>query len=230
MALKDISILIVEDDPMVMDIHKRFISSIDGFRVAGAAGNGSDAIKMLDRLDIDLIILDIYMPEIDGIEVLKKARQKGKDLDIILITAAQEVNTVKEVVRYGAFDYIIKPFKYERFKKALVSYREHYYAMNSVADRVSQKDIDNMFEQRRIDSKQCLPKGIQPETLSMVIDILKNSGDSLSAEQMARMTSVSRVTARRYLEYLVSTGRACVEPCYRDIGRPINKYRLFNTP
>ena len=100
--MERINVLIVEDDPMVLDIHKRFISSIEGFQISGTARNGSMAIKALDNKAIDLVILDIYMPVLDGIEVLKRICQTGKDVDIILITAAQEGNTVKEVVRYGA--------------------------------------------------------------------------------------------------------------------------------
>lgn len=224
-----IRILIVEDDPMVLDIHKRFISTIEGFEVVDTARNGDIAIKILDKKDIDLIILDIYMPEIDGIEMLKRVRQAGKDIDIIMITAAQEGNTIKEVVRYGAFDYIIKPFKYERFKDALVAYQRHFETINRVKREFSQKDVDNMFKQKREEPKQRLPKGIQHKTLRLVTNALNNNDNGLSAEEIARIVSISRVTARRYLEYLVSTGRAHVEPSYRDIGRPINKYSLFNT-
>ncbi len=227
--MKRINVLIVEDDPMVMDIHKRFISSIEGFQVAGTARNGSMAIEALGNENIDLVILDIYMPELDGIEVLRRIRQTGKDVDIILITAAQEGNTVKEVVRYGAFDYIIKPFKYERFREALVAYQKHYQAINSVENGFSQVDIDNMFKQRREESKHRLPKGIQQKTLELVIDILDRSNKNMSADELAHMADISRVTARRYLEYLVSCDKAYVEPCYKDVGRPINKYSSFDT-
>jgi two-component system response regulator DctR len=187
------------------------------------------AIKALDNKAIDLVILDIYMPVLDGIEVLKRIRQTGKDVDIILITAAQEGNTVKEVVRYGAFDYIIKPFKYERFREALVAYQKHYKAINSVKNGFSQMDIDNMFKQRREESRLRLPKGIQQKTLELVINILNRSNKSLSADEMAHMADISRVTARRYLEYLVSCNKAYIQPYYKDVGRPINKYRLLNT-
>ncbi len=227
--MEDIRILIVEDDPMVLDIHKKFISTIEGFKVIDTAPNGDIAIKILKKKDIDLIILDIYMPEIDGIEMLKRVRRAGKDIDIIMITAAQEGNIIKEVVRYGAFDYIIKPFKYERFKNALVAYQRHFETINRMKEEFSQRDVDNMFKQKREEPKQWLPKGIQYKTLKSVINALNSNGNGLSAEEIARIVSISRVTARRYLEYLVSIGKAHVEPSYRDIGRPINKYNLFNT-
>ncbi|NPV44434.1 MAG: response regulator [Firmicutes bacterium] len=226
--LKSINVLIVEDDPMVMDIHKRFISSIEGFKIAGEAFKGSDALKIMEHKEVDLVILDIFMPELDGIETLKKIRENGDDVDVILITAASEGNIIKEVVRFGAFDYIIKPFKFERFKSALDSYKRVFEKMNCGSCEFSQEDIDNVFIPKSKKSMHNpLPKGLQTATLKNIVGYLKNSRVPLSADEVAGLSGVSRVTARRYLEYLIASGRAVVEPCYREVGRPVNKYRLM---
>lgn len=227
--MKCINVLIVEDDPMVMDIHKRFISSVEGFEILGEAHNGSDALKILKKKDIDLVILDIFMPELDGIETLKKIREGENDVDVILITAAQEGGIVKEVIRLGAFDYIIKPFTFERFKASLDSYKRYLKKMRNMAEEFSQEDVDDVFtrkDKNKVFLK--LPKGLQDTTLKKIISYLKNSEKPLSADEVANLSGVSRVTARRYLEYLVATGRGVVQPKYQEVGRPINNYKLLN--
>lgn len=164
----------------------------------------------------------------DGIETLKRIREKGDDVDIILITAAQEGNIIKEVMRFGAFDYIIKPFTFERVKAALDSYRQLFERINFGTPCFNQKDVDRTFipKVKNVD-KRLLPKGLQHATLHTVVNQIKKNERALSAEEIANLTGISRVTARRYLEYLVSCGRASVEPHYQKVGRPINKYKLL---
>lgn len=214
---------------MVMDIHQRFTSTIEGFKVEGEAGNGSEALKILEEKDIDLVILDIFMPELDGIETLKKIREFQNDVDVILITAAQEGNIVKEVIRFGAFDYIIKPFKFERFKAALDSYKKYLEKISDSSAEFSQEDVDDVFTHKNKKKDFInLPKGLQSNTLKKITNYLKNSEKPLSADEVANLSGVSRVTARRYLEYLVATGRAVIQPQYQEIGRPINNYKLIS--
>lgn len=227
--MKCINVLIVEDDPMVMDIHKRFISTVEGFKVVGEANNGSDALIILEEKDIDLVILDIFMPKLDGIETLKKIRESESDVDVILITAAQEGNIIKEVIRFGAFDYIIKPFKFERFKAALDSYKKYLKKISNSSVEFSQEDVDAVLTRKNKEKDFIsLPKGLQPFTLKKITNYLKNSEKPLSADEVANLSGVSRVTARRYLEYLVATGRAVIQPQYQEIGRPINNYILIS--
>ena len=226
--MNELKVLIVEDDPMVMDIHKRFTLSIPGFSVIGLASNGKEALKVLDQREVDLIILDIFMPELDGIDMLHLIRRNRRNVDTIVISAAHEMEILKRVMRFGAFDFIVKPFTYERFKQALQSYREFYY---NEAKEMDQNSIDRIMGHRSdMKGSGKLPKGLSPRQLDNIIAIIENSpAKLLSAEEVAKEAGISRVTARRYLEYLVSIDRAVLEPLYHNVGRPLNRYGLLKT-
>lgn len=226
LLISNINVLIVEDDPMVADIHKRFVSALDGFKVVGEAKDGSEALKILKSQKVDLMILDIYMPKLDGIDTLKEIRRKQTDVDVILITAAQETDTLKDVIRFGAFDYIIKPFRFERFQAVMMSYKKYHNKMKNLSKDFSQADIDNVFIYKNKKNKLLLPKGLQESTLKRVVKHLKNGKGPLSAAKLAEIIGISRVTARRYLEYLVTLGYAVVQPKYKKVGRPSNYYKL----
>ena len=122
--MQEIRVLIVEDDPMVAHINKKFTEAVPGFAVAGIAGNGNEALLLLEKDKPDLIILDVYMPDIDGISVLSLLRKKEIPVDVIMVTAAGDTATVARIMRQGIIDYIVKPFKFERYRAALESYRE----------------------------------------------------------------------------------------------------------
>ena len=226
--MDDLRVLIVEDDPMVMDIHKRFTMSIPGFSVVGLACNGKEALRVLEQREVDLVILDIFMPRMEGIETMKKIRSIGKDIDIILVTAAVEGDTVKQCMRLGAVDYILKPFKFERLNSTLENYRKLFHTRGEFADKYQQSDIDSLFiKKKEINTSGELPKGLQHSTLEIIIATMNKVKTPLSADEVASTCGISRVTARRYLEYLVYYNRAVIEPQYIKIGRPVNKYRYL---
>jgi len=222
----EIRVLIVEDDPMVAEIYRRFLCHMEGFCVIGQAQDGRTALEMLGRLKADLVILDIFMPELDGIETLKKLRARGDGVDVIVISAAQETETVNEVIRSGSFDYIVKPFEFERFRSTLESYKEFYGRLLTRQKKFTQEEVDDLYRLKRKNPVSCLPKGLNELTLSKVEDLLRKKDRPLSAEETANSIGVSRVTARRYLEYLAARGDAMVERSYGDVGRPVNTYRL----
>lgn len=215
---------IVEDDPMVADILKKFVSTMKNFVVVGHASNGERALEDLQKTHVDLVFLDIFMPEMDGLKLLKELRSREIPVDIIVISAAQETDTVNQVIRAGAFDYIIKPFLFERLKSSLETYQEYREKLLKGKDSVSQNDVDGLFILRRSKKHGCLPKGLNISTLERVEALLEESAHPLSAEETAKALGVSRVTARRYLEYLVDQGRAVVERSYGEVGRPVNTY------
>jgi two-component system response regulator DctR len=225
--MANIRILIVEDDPMVRDIHRKFISSLEGFSVAGEAGTGTEALALLEHRKANLLILDIFMPELDGIQTLRAIRKATWDVDIIVITAAQGGEIIKESARLGVFAYLIKPFTFERFAQTLKSYRQYFLKLGTETHTFSQADVDGIFFSGGKNLPRHLPKGLQPATLEKVIYFLRESSEGVSSEELASFLGVSRVTARRYLEYLASAGRAVMEPVYREWGRPVNRYRLL---
>ena len=226
-----IKVVIVEDDPMVRDIHRRFIASIDGFTVVGEAGTGKAALDLLEEKEANLVILDVYMPEMDGIDALRFIREKGRDLDVIMITAAQGGDIIKEASRLGVFAYLIKPFTFERFAHALESYKRYYYKLEDKEGAFSQDELNGFFLAGDKGPSTDLPKGLHNATLQKTIDFMRDKGNQkagISASELGAHLGVSRVTARRYLEYLVRAERAVVQPEYQEWGRPVNRYRLLN--
>jgi two-component system response regulator DctR len=222
-------VLIVEDDPMVADLHKRFISTLEGFTPVGVAGKGTDALAILEQTDVDLVLLDIFMPGIDGLDLLRKIRAKGKNIDVIMITAGQEGAMIQEALRLGVFDYLLKPFEFERLKAALQKFRNHRLDMGSRKTSLDQGQIDALFS-RRVDFNeipQMLPKGIQENTLKKVLQVLESAREPLSVFEIAQLTGFSRVTVKRYVQFLLQSGRLSEETHYQEVGRPLCKYTFI---
>ncbi len=227
--MKKIQVLIVDDDPTVADLHRRFVSVIDGFEVIGIARTGQEALTLLETLDVNLVILDIFMPEVDGFGVLHKIRETRTDLDVIMITAAQEGDLVQEAVRLGVFDYLLKPFDFSRFKKTMNSFLKHFETIHNKRERTfSQEEIDNVIRPGMTSVvPDVLPKGIQKQTLENIIDVFKNESDPVSVEQVALLTSLSRVTVMRYVKYMLNAGKLVEELHYQEIGRPVSRYQFL---
>lgn len=215
-------VLIVEDDPMVMELHRRFVKSVDGFEVVGVAQNGASAAEAIQRLRPQLVILDVYMPEMDGLTLLKQLRLREYNADVILVTAAQESRSVFEALRLGVVDYIIKPFRFERLRQALENYRQRREQLTG-ADVVNQATIDTLIS--RASSTYHPPKGLNRHTLELITDFLRERpGQPFSAEDVAQSLDISRVTARRYLEHLVEMGFVEQSMAYKAVGRPSNLF------
>ncbi|MDR3589505.1 MAG: response regulator [Negativicutes bacterium] len=223
--MDDIRVLIVEDDPMVADINKSFTENIDGFRVVGTARNGREALDMCRDRRPDLVVLDIFMPGIDGMGVLASLRQTETAVDIIMITAASDGATISKAMRYGIAGYIIKPFKFERYRSVLESFRDFQRKARG-ADSLDQADIDKVFAARPDYDSRDMPKNFHVQTLNLIVDFLCASLEARSAEEVAAGIGISRVTARRYLEYLVTQGRLQMLLDYAAVGRPVHRFRL----
>lgn len=212
---------------MVREIHRKFVSSLEGFSVTGAAGTGTEALNLLRTKKIHLVILDIFMPEMDGIQTLRAIREAGLDVDVIVISAAQGGEIIKESARLGVFAYLIKPFTFERFIHTLKAYQSYLQKLEESGHAFSQADVDGLFRSSEKSQARRLPKGLHTATFDRAILFLEGNKEGTSSEELAAFLGVSRVTARRYLEYLVSAGRAVMEPVYREWGRPVNRYRLL---
>ena len=122
-----INVLVVEDDPMVAQLHEHYLSQIKGFNLSDVANNGDMALKLLSKKSYDLLILDIFMPTMDGLQLLAKIREYGFDVDVIIVSAANDKDKIKQALRLGAVDYIIKPFEFERLNLALNNYLKRYH-------------------------------------------------------------------------------------------------------
>jgi two-component system response regulator DctR len=220
-------VLLIEDDPMVQEVNRQMIEQVDGFTVVGLAGNGEEGLRLIDELHPDLAVIDIYMPQLDGLETLKEIRARGHEVDILTITAASDIETVRRVLQNGAFDYIVKPFKFERLRQALENYRTF---RQSLAEKQSltQAELDALRQttEHAVKPAAELPKGLNEVTLEKVIAYLRQHRFPVSAEEVAEGVGIARVTARRYLEYLEKTGQVILDVQYGGVGRPVNRYQL----
>lgn len=225
-----INLILVEDDPMVMSVNEGFICQVGGFLVIGSARTGQQGLELIKKHKPRLVILDVYLPDMSGIQILKELRKQGTPTDVIMITAADDVNIVQDAIRFGVVDYIIKPFKFERIKAALEKYKAYSdkFKNQGVIDQKQLDDLTRMNSSPLSSDTdgQLLPKGLREVTLKQVVAFLDNRKQECSAEEVAEGLGIARVTARRYLEYLVKNSRVRLESQYGAVGRPINKYKI----
>ena len=222
----NLRVLIIDDDVRIAEIHRQYVEKIEGFEVVGIANNLEDAQSQLDVLEPDLLLLDIFFPEGSGLEFLKKARMHSKQVDVIPITAAKEVNLFNEAIHGGVFDYILKPVVFTRFQTTLERYRQTKNQLLNI-DQLDQSEVDRALHTASGDlSKfQELPKGIDRLTLEKVQQVLSLVQiPGLTSEEVASHIGASRTTVRRYLEYLVSQMILDVDISYGGVGRPERRY------
>lgn len=220
-----IRVLIVDDDFMVARIHRGFVERVDGFGVVGSARTGEDALRAVRELQPDLVLLDLYLPDLFGLDVVARLRASGETCDVIVISAAREADSVRAAVRHGVVSYLLKPFAFAELEERLRSYAaERATALE--AEELTQEQVDRVVGgPRRPVPPVPLPKGLSPETAGSVERVLKGSGESVSASECAASVGVSRVSARRYLEHFVARGLAEVTLRYGATGRPERRYR-----
>ncbi len=218
--------LIVDDDFRVAAIHCEFIERIPSFTVVGLAHTAADALARAEADRPDLVLLDIYLPDRSGLEVLRELHSTGRPpVDVIAITAANDVETLRSALQGGVVHYLVKPFQFNAFREKLESYAALRSRLRQVR-QVDQDEIDEVFATLRAGSTApTLPKGLSPTTFALVARTLRGTLDDLSAEEVALRTGVSRVTSRRYLDRLARSGLVEVTMRYGKTGRPEHRYR-----
>lgn len=219
-----INVLIVEDDPMVAEFNKRFLSKLEGYDLVGIADTVSKATEVINTKKVDLILLDVYMPGQNGLDLLAEIRDKALEIDVILITAASEVDKIQTALHYGAIDYLIKPFEFERFKQALEKYKEKYKIFHE-KENLDQTLIDQKLFKSAIQAqkeKKVLPKGLTESTLIVIVNAMKQM-KSFTTDELAETTAISRVSVRKYLQFLVEI-EVLEETLNYGIGRPVYHY------
>jgi len=224
--IKQIEILIIEDDKRISDIHRRFIEKLDGFQVIGTANTAEEARDWILSYKPDLVLLDVYLPDALGTDLLVFIQSHSPETDIIFITAAAESEIVKKAFRSGVADYILKPLTFEKFKESLLGYkakREILAAEGSVEENLI-KSLWNKTMTSPIFSDIAPPKGIDPITKEKVVNYIKKLENGITAESLGGAVGISRSTARRYLEYLASEKLVYAELIYGTVGRPERRY------
>ncbi|MFS8199843.1 response regulator [Streptomyces sp. CWNU-52B] len=226
-----IDVLVVDDDFMVARVHRAFVDRVEPFRVVGVASTGEQATRAVDELHPDLVLLDLYLPDLFGLDVIPRLRTAGHDCDVMVISAAREADTVRGAVRHGVVDYLLKPFEFEDLRVRL----ERYAAQRGrlLATVVNgQADVDRVLAgaASATSAAATLPKGMSVETAALIERTLRTAEDTLSAAECAALAGISRVSARRYLEHFHATGRAEVTLRYGAAGRPERRYRFRGHP
>ncbi|KRF17813.1 two-component system response regulator [Nocardioides sp. Soil797] len=220
----DVTVLVVDDDFMVASIHVKFVERTQGFRVVGVAATAAAALEEIDRLEPDLVLLDVHLPDRTGIDVLRTLRGGGNDVGVVMVTAARESDTVRAAAANGAAHYLVKPFAYDDLRVRLEAFRASRQAL-ATEHAAGQEDIDAVFAPVATGRQLALPKGLSPETADSVRAALADH-DELSAGECSEVVGISRVSARRYLEHFVETGELEVRLKYGGAGRPERRYRV----
>ncbi len=217
------TVMIVEDDFRVAEIHKDFVDAAGGFSVVGTPQTGAAALEMNVELEPQLVLLDIYLPDGLGTDLLTQLRNQ-RSVDCFVLTAARDVGTIKRCVDLGALHYLVKPFTKDELIARLNHYRLWRLALESGSD-LTQGEVDQIFH-GAVRPSHTLPKGLSTETMELVIGALAGSGDALAAEDVAQLTGVSRVSVRRYLRHLADEGQAMIIQDYGTPGRPRHRFQL----
>lgn len=218
-----IDVLVVDDDHRVARINAAYVSKMPGFQVAAQAHCAADALARMEDQHVDLVLLDHYLPDRNGLSVVREMRGLGHHADVIMVTAARDVTTVREAMRHGALQYLVKPFSYAGLRTKLEAYaalRDHL----ENGGEAEQGEVDRLFGALWTVGEPDLPKGHSPTTAELVRQSLRDAGGPLSAQGIAESAGMSRQTAQRYLKLLERTGRVRLTLRYGETGRPEHRY------
>ncbi|UGA54142.1 response regulator [Vibrio sp. VB16] len=220
-----IRVMIIEDDINIAELHQRYLDTIEGFVVVAIATSVVEAEMQLDILKPELILLDVYLPDGTGIEILTRLRHLNQACEVILITAAREVESLQQAMRYGVIDYLLKPILFSRLESALEKYKNRAEKLHQT-EGLNQSLVDEMMRNHPSEPNRelGLPKGIDSVTLEKIRGLFL-SNKVFTADEAGEAIGSSRTTARRYLEYLISTGELDADVNYGTVGRPERCYR-----
>lgn len=232
MSATPVRVLIVEDEALAAEAHAAYVERLEGFELAGVARSAAAALRALDRgradgVPVDLLLLDLHLPDGHGLGLLQRARAAGHLCDAIAVTSARDADVVRHAVAQGVVLYLLKPFTFAGFRAKLGQYADYRRTLAS-AGEVGQDDVDSLLgalRTARAEQRAALPKGMSPETMAEVVAALRRHPQGLSATEAAEQVGASRVTVRRYLEHLAENGQADRRPRYGVAGRPELEYR-----
>jgi response regulator of citrate/malate metabolism len=219
----DIKVLVVEDEPLIAEAHGEYVERVTGFRLAGTALSGQEALRLLRAAPVDLILLDFNLPDLHGLELCRALRAARLEVDIIAVTSNRDLTAVRSAVALGVVQYLLKPFTFRSMQDRLERYRDYRLQMAADLLPAAQSEIDRAFASLRGVTASTLPSGLSDETLETIARAL-HRGHALSAAEVAGLCKVSRVTARRYLEHLTESGALMRRQRHGRSGRPEVEY------
>ncbi|MGW7100833.1 DUF7342 family protein [Streptomyces sp. NPDC054838] len=217
-------VLVVDDDVRVALINAAYVAKVPGFRVAAQVHSAAAALEFLESHPVDLILLDHYLPDENGLDLVRRLRQHGHRTDVIMVTAARDLATVQAAMRLGALQYLVKPFTFAGLRTRLEAYRALRHALEAGGE-AEQAEVDRLFGAlAAAESPNDLPKGHSPTTAELVRQVLRTATGPLSTQQIAERAGISRQTAQRYLKLLDRAGRVTLALRYGETGRPEHRY------
>lgn len=220
-------VIIIEDDPMVAAINRQYVEVDPAFQVQKVFKSGIEALQYLKNNSTDLIVLDYYTPLMNGAEFIDQLHGMGLAPSIIMVTSANDADIVSSLFSRGVVDYLVKPFEYSRFKIALDKFHQMKQVLKTSKTTMKQADIDRLMVNAETPlSSPRLAKGLNESTLKLIHDFLKENSETMyTSEQVAEQIHLSRITIRRYMNYMVDTGEIISSIDYQTGGRPSIKYR-----
>ena len=224
MTLPAIGVLVVDDDFRVAAINAAYVQRVDGFTVIGQAHTAAQAMTAIDALKPDLILLDLYLPDENGLDVMRRLADRTHPRpDVLAVTAARDVSSVRTAMQLGAVSYLVKPFPSAALRERLTAYRQLRQRLTAMSE-ADQNDVDALFGLLRATTHVPPPKGHSAPTLALVRDAVRDAGQDVSAAEVATMVGISRPTAQRYLAYLAQHGILTLHLRYGTTGRPEHRY------
>lgn len=229
-AARAIGVFVVEDDPVAAEAHAAYVTRVPGFDIVGQASTGQEALQALERLrvssrhPVDLVLLDMGLPDMHGLDVCRALRAARHAVDVIAVTSARDLAVVRSAVSLGIVQYLLKPFAFAALRDKLEAYAAYRARLAAGGVLAGQHEVDRMLAALRTSDPADLPKGMSRESLDAVVAAI-NAADGFSASEVAKVLGTSRITARRYLEYLSEIGLAERRPRYGGTGRPEVEYR-----
>ncbi|MEV6952903.1 response regulator [Streptomyces sp. NPDC051183] len=218
------TVLVVDDDMRVARINAAYVEKVPGFRVSGQAHSAAEALEFLSALPVDLILLDHYLPDENGLDLVRRLRQLGHRTDVMMVTAARDLATVQAAMRLGALQYLVKPFTFAGLRTRLEAYGALRRTLETGGE-AEQAEVDRIFGAlAAAGTPNELPKGHSPTTAELVRQVLRSAEGPLSTQQVATRAGISRQTAQRYLKLLERSGRVTLALRYGETGRPEHRY------
>jgi response regulator of citrate/malate metabolism len=216
--------LVVEDDALVAEVHASYVERVPGFTVAGVAHRATEALELLAERPVDLVLLDFHLPDVKGLDMLRVLHARtAAPVDVIAVTAARDPESIRQAIAHGVSQYLVKPFAFATFADKLERYARYRAEVEHAAEP-DQAEVDAMLGTLRAPTPRTLPKGLNATTLESVRDAVRETGEPLTASEVAGRCGLSRVTARRYLEHLAVEGVVTLSMRYGGTGRPEHLY------
>ncbi len=221
-----IRVLVVDDEPLIAEAHRVYTEKVEGFAVVAVAHTAREAMTRLRATPIDLVLLDLNLPDKHGLEIVRALRAAGSGTDVLAVTSNRDIAMIRQAVALGVTHYLLKPFTFAAFRDKLDRYAHYRRQLAEASEVAAQHEVDRVFATLRGTGQDTLPKGLDPRTFDLIRGALRGAAPAgLSAAEVAGRTGTSRVTARRYLEHLADAGRVVRNPRYGAPGRPEVEYR-----